>query len=156
MGIRRRILNKLKIIAGGEERPASQYSTATPPGGEAPRKAAPPPPPPKFMTDEEATAQIEADVAAHKLLVYMKGTPSAPQCGFSAAVADVFNQLGVPYETRNVLDDPAIRKQIKEFTDWPTIPQVFVGHEFIGGCDITREMHESGELKTMVEKVLEG
>ncbi len=154
MGIRRRILNKLKIIAGNEERPASQYSTATPSG--TPAKAAPPPPPPKFMTAEEAKAQIEADVAANKLLVYMKGTPSAPMCGFSAAVADIFNQLGVPYETRNVLDDPAIRQGIKDFTDWPTIPQVFVGHEFIGGCDITREMHESGELKEMVEKVLEG
>lgn len=158
MGIRRRIINKLKIIAGGDEpRPASRYSTATPDSsGSTTAKAAPPPPPPKMMTAEEAKAQIEADVAEHKLLVYMKGTPNAPMCGFSAAVADIFNQLGVPYETRNVLADPAIRQGIKDFTDWPTIPQVFVGHEFIGGCDITREMHESGELKTAVTAALEG
>jgi monothiol glutaredoxin len=153
MGIRRRILNKLKILGGDDVRPATRYSTATP--TEAPRKAAPPPPPPKTLSPEEAKAQIEADIAAHKLLVFMKGTPAAPMCGFSAAVVDMFNQLGVPYETRNVLADPALRQGIKDITDWPTIPQVFVGHEFIGGCDITREMFESGELKTAVTAALE-
>ncbi|MCO4772194.1 MAG: Grx4 family monothiol glutaredoxin [Deltaproteobacteria bacterium] len=108
-----------------------------------------------MMTSEEARTQIEGDIAAHKLLIYMKGTPNAPMCGFSAAVADIFGQLGVPFETRNVLADPAIRSEIKEVTDWPTIPQIFVGHEFIGGCDIVREMHESGELKTAVTAALE-
>jgi len=151
MGIRRRILNKLKILGSDDVRPASNYSTASP----TTAKAAPPPPPPKMLTAEEAKAQIEADVAAHKLLVYMKGTPSAPQCGFSAAVVDMFGQLGVPFETRNVLADPAIRTAIKEVTDWPTIPQVFVDHEFIGGCDITREMFESGDLKKAVVAALE-
>ena len=152
MGIQGRIKNRLKIVAGGEPRPANRYSTA-PPTPE-PREAAPPPPPP--MSAEAATAQIEADVLTHKVLVYMKGTPKAPMCGFSAAVAGIFDQLGVPYETRNVLDDPAIRTAIKDYSDWPTIPQVYVNHEFIGGCDITRQMHENGELEAMVKAALEG
>ena len=156
MGIRRRILKKLKILGSDDVRPASRYSTATPSPSEGAKKAAPAPPPPKMMTAEEAKAQIEADVAEHKLLIFMKGTRNAPMCGFSAAVVDMFNQLGVPYETRNVLADPAVRQSIKDFTDWPTIPQIFVAHEFIGGCDITREMFESGDLKKAVVAALEG
>lgn len=152
MGILGRIKNRLKIVAGAEPRPASNYSTA-PPTPSQTREPAPPPKPP--MTAEEAKAQIDADVKEHALLIYMKGTPSAPMCGFSAAVVDVFDQLGVPYETRNVLEEPAIRQGIKDFSDWPTIPQVFVNHEFIGGCDITRQMHEQGELEPLVKAALE-
>ncbi len=151
MGILGRIKNRLKIVAGAEPRPANSFSTAAP--QTAPREPAPPPKPP--MTAEEATAQIDADVKAHKVLIFLKGTRTAPMCGFSAAVIDVFDQLGVPYETRNVLEEPAIRTAIKDYSDWPTIPQVYVNHEFIGGCDITRQMHESGELKTAVDKALE-
>lgn len=160
MGIRSRIKNRLKIVlGGGEERPASRYST-TATGTGVPSEGEPKPPiertpPPPPMTAEEAKAQIEADVAAHPVIIYMKGTAQAPMCGFSAAVADIFGQLGVPFETRNVLAEPAVRQAIKDYTDWPTIPQVFVGHEFIGGCDIVREMHESGELKTQVEAALQ-
>lgn len=151
MGILGRIKNRLKIVAGAEPRPASSFTTAAP--RPAPREPGPPPKPP--MTAEEATAQIDADVKEHKLLIFLKGTRTAPMCGFSAAVVDVFEQLGVPYETRNVLAEPAIRAAIKEYSDWPTIPQVYVNHEFIGGCDITRQMHETGELKALVEKTLE-
>ncbi len=150
MGILRRIKNRLPIVGGSDEkRPAATY---TPP----PRKeAAPPPPPPPAMSAEEVQAEIDAAVKANPVLIYMKGTPNAPQCGFSAAVVDIFQQLGVPFETRNVLADPAIRQGIKDYTDWPTIPQVFVGGEFIGGCDITVEMSENGELKTLVEETLQ-
>jgi len=152
MGILGRIKNRLKIVAGAEPRPASNYSTASP--RPEPRQPAPPPKP--AMTAEEATAQIDADVKEHKVLIFMKGTRHAPQCGFSAAVVDVFEQLGVPFETRNVLSAPAIRTAVKEYSDWPTLPQVYVNHEFVGGCDITRQMHESGELKTVVETALGG
>lgn len=152
MGILRKIKNRLKIVAGGEApRPAATYSTATP----APAPMAAPPPPPPRMSAEAAKAAIEADIKAEKILIYMKGTPKAPSCGFSAAVVDMFDQLGVPYATRDVVAEPAIRAGIKEITDWPTIPQVFVGHEFIGGCDITREMFENGELKAAVEQALQ-
>lgn len=152
MGILGRIKNRLKIVAGGEPRPANRYTTS-PPRPE-PREPAPPPKP--MMTAEEATALIDADVKEHKVLVFMKGTRTAPMCGFSAAVVDVFDQLGVPYETRNVLAEPAIRQAIKDYSDWPTIPQVYVNHEFIGGCDITRQMHEQGELEPLVKAALEG
>ncbi len=149
MGILRRIKNRLPIVGGSDEkRPAATY---TPP----PRKeAAPPPPPPPAMSAEEVQAEIDAAVKANPVLIYMKGTPNAPQCGFSAAVVDIFQQLGVPFETRNALATPETRQGIKDYSDWPTIPQIFLGGEFIGGCDIVREMHASGELKTEVEKVL--
>ena len=150
MGILGRIKNRLKIIAGDPPRPASTY---TPP---PPRPAATPAPAPSrvSLSPADVKAKIEADIAAHKIVIYMKGTRGAPQCGFSAAAVDVFEQLGVPFETRNVLDDPAIRTVIKEVTQWPTIPQIFVGGEFIGGTDILRELHEKGELKAMVEKAM--
>jgi monothiol glutaredoxin len=146
MGILRRIKNRLPIVGKTEApRPAASYSP--PPASAAPVER-PPAPAPK--SPEDVKAQIDADVHAHKVVIYMKGSARAPQCGFSAKVVDIFNQLGVPYETRDVLADPALRQAIKEYTDWPTIPQVFVDGEFVGGCDITIEMHENGELKELV------
>ena len=86
----------------------------------------------------------------------MKGTPVFPQCGFSAAVVHVLNHLGVKFKGVDVLQDPALRQGIKEFTNWPTIPQLYVDGEFVGGCDIVREMYESGELQALLrEKGLE-
>ena len=76
----------------------------------------------------------------------MKGTPVMPQCGFSAAVVGILSHMGIKYNSVNVLEDPKVREGIKEFSDWPTIPQLYVKKEFVGGCDIIREMHESGEL----------
>ena len=150
MGILRRIKNRLPIVGGtAEPRPAATYS---PPKAQAAAVERPKPPPPK--SPEEVKAEIEADVAAHKIVVFMKGNARAPQCGFSARVVDIFNQHNVPYETRDVLADPAIRQGVKEVTDWPTIPQIFVGGEFIGGCDIAVEMHENGELKTLIAETL--
>tara|TARA_Y100000389_G_scaffold144368_1_gene142725 strand:- start:15632 stop:15877 length:246 start_codon:yes stop_codon:yes gene_type:complete len=80
----------------------------------------------------------------------MKGTKFAPQCGFSAQVIQILNDLGTPYETRDVLQDDALRQGIKEFTDWPTVPQLYVNANFIGGCDIIMELYETGELKPLL------
>jgi monothiol glutaredoxin len=80
-------------------------------------------------------------------MLFMKGTPQFPQCGFSAAVVQILDYLGVDYGAENVLADPAMRQGIKDYSDWPTIPQLYVKGEFVGGCDIVKEMFESGELK---------
>ena len=96
--------------------------------------------------------KIETEIKKDKIVIFMKGTPQAPQCGFSAATCDVFNQLGAKYHAINVLEDTEIREGIKQFTNWPTIPQVFINGKFVGGCDITRELFETGELKKMVEQ----
>lgn len=104
------------------------------------------------MTDT-ASDRIKNTVTNNDIVLYMKGTPTFPQCGFSSTVVQIFDYLGAEYESVNVLEDPEIRQGIKDFNNWPTIPQVFVKGEFIGGCDIMREMFETGELKTLlVEK----
>jgi monothiol glutaredoxin len=151
MGILSRIKRRLPIVGGDPitPRPTAQYTPA--PAAPAPARPAPPPP----MDPAEVLASIKADVEAHKIVVYMKGSAQAPQCGFSAKVAQTFLDMGVPFEARDVLADPAVRSAIKEFTDWPTIPQVFIDGEFIGGCDIVLEMQASGELDEAVRKALE-
>ncbi len=103
-----------------------------------------------------AAESIQQDVAGNQILIYMKGTPAMPQCGFSAATVDVFNQLDVPYETRDVLQDPELRQGIKDFSNWPTVPQVYIGGKFVGGCDIVLEMHERGEIEPLVKEALQG
>jgi len=102
------------------------------------------------MTDT-AKSQIQNTVTSNDVVLYMKGTPVFPQCGFSSTVVQVLDYLGVTYESVNVLEDPEIRQGIKDYNNWPTIPQVFVKGEFIGGCDIVREMFENGELRTMLD-----
>ncbi len=96
-----------------------------------------------------AIDQIKKDIGENDVVLYMKGTPQFPQCGFSAAVVQVLTHFGVPYKGVNVLADPGIREGVKEFAQWPTIPQLYVKGEFVGGCDIVREMAESGELETL-------
>ena len=96
--------------------------------------------------------QIKKDIGENDVVLYMKGTPQFPQCGFSAAVVQVLNHFGVPYKGVNVLADQGIREGIKEFTQWPTIPQLYVKGEFIGGCDIVREMFQTGELKALFDE----
>ena len=91
-------------------------------------------------------SEIQEIINESEVLLFMKGTPVMPQCGFSAAVVGVLNHMGIEFNSVNVLEDPEIREGIKEFSDWPTIPQLYVKKEFVGGCDIIREMHESGEL----------
>ena len=96
--------------------------------------------------------RIRHDVADNPVVLYMKGSPVFPQCGFSAAVVQILSHLGVKFKGIDVLADPGIRQGIKEFSNWPTIPQLYVKGEFVGGCDIIREMFESGELGQVFSK----
>ena len=93
--------------------------------------------------------QIQKEIDDNSVVLFMKGTAKFPQCGFSAVVADILGRSGVPYRDINVLADPELRKGIKDFSDWPTIPQLYVKGEFVGGCDIVREMNDSGELEAL-------
>ena len=92
--------------------------------------------------------QIEQLIAGNKVVLFMKGTPQMPQCGFSATVVEILNDIVSDYDTVNVLADQNIRENIKVFSNWPTIPQLYVDGEFLGGCDIVKEMNASGELQT--------
>ena len=100
--------------------------------------------------DQTLKERIGREIADNEVVLYMKGTPVFPQCGFSAAVVQVLSHLGVKFKGVDVLTDPAIRQGIKEFSNWPTIPQLYVKGEFVGGCDIVTEMFQSGELKTLL------
>jgi monothiol glutaredoxin len=102
------------------------------------------------MTDAKDT--INTTVKGNDVVLFMKGTKAMPQCGFSSRVAGVLNYMGVEFQDVNVLEDDGIRQGIKEYSDWPTIPQLYVKGEFVGGCDIITEMTLSGELDTMFEK----
>jgi monothiol glutaredoxin len=103
------------------------------------------------MTTSPVIERIRQDIAGNDVVLYMKGTPVFPQCGFSAAVVQVLTELGVRFKGIDVLTDPSLRQGIKEFSSWPTIPQLYVKGEFVGGCDIVREMYASGELREMLE-----
>ncbi len=100
---------------------------------------------------DDVNREIENEIRDNKIMIYMKGTPSFPQCGFSAATIEILEDLGHPFGSVDVLSQPAKREAIKRFSNWPTIPQVYVDGKFIGGCDIVREMHESGELKRLLD-----
>ncbi|NVO23609.1 Grx4 family monothiol glutaredoxin [Donghicola sp. C2-DW-16] len=100
----------------------------------------------------DAQAQIKETVESNDVVLYMKGSKEMPQCGFSSRVAGVLNFIGVDYKDVNVLADEGIRQGIKDFSDWPTIPQLYVKGEFVGGCDIITEMTLSGELDTLFEE----
>lgn len=95
-------------------------------------------------------AKIDEQVKQNKIILYMKGTPSFPMCGFSAATIQVLESYNVAYESVNVLEDPAIREGIKRYSNWPTVPQLYINGEFVGGCDIVREMHAKGELEPLI------
>ena len=100
-----------------------------------------------MTTDIDAKKEeIKADIEANKIMLYMKGNKDMPMCGFSNQVVHILNQTGVHFEAKNVLEDEVLRQAIKEFSDWPTIPQLYVNGEFIGGCDIITELFQSGEL----------
>ncbi len=98
-----------------------------------------------------AIDQIKAEITANDVVLYMKGTKEMPQCGFSSRVAGVLNYLGVTYKDVNVLADAEVRQGIKDYSDWPTIPQLYVKGEFVGGCDIVTEMTLSGELDALLD-----
>ena len=100
--------------------------------------------------NESLRKQISDLLASNRVVLFMKGTRQMPQCGFSAQVVQILNKLLPSYETVDVLDSPEMRDGIKEFSRWPTIPQLYVGGQFIGGCDIVREMNASGELQKII------
>jgi len=99
---------------------------------------------------DSVTDRIQTDIDQNTVMLYMKGTPMFPQCGFSARVVQILTHMGVPFQSANVLEDMELREGIKEFSQWPTIPQLYVKGEFVGGCDIVTEMFQSGELETLL------
>ncbi len=103
------------------------------------------------MNDTPANTRIQQEIDDNPVVLFMKGTPMFPQCGFSAAVVEALSHIGVKFKGVDVLGDPALREGIKTFSNWPTIPQLYVKGEFVGGCDIIREMYETGELKKLLD-----
>jgi len=104
------------------------------------------------MPSKEVLDKIKNDIARNDVVLYMKGTKMFPQCGFSSTVVSILTRLGVEFLDVNVLADPEIREGIKEFSNWPTIPQLYFKNQFIGGCDIVREMYQTGELQELMGK----
>lgn len=103
---------------------------------------------------EEFKEIIDKDVHEHPILLYMKGSKLMPRCGFSARVVQILNELEIPFEARDVLSDDNLRQAIKEYSDWPTIPQLYIDAEFIGGCDIVTQLYEQGELQKILVGLL--
>ena len=101
--------------------------------------------------DNQTNELINNEIKSNEVCLFMKGTPDAPQCGFSMAVVNVLKHLNISFKGINVLEDENLRNGIKEFSDWPTIPQLYIKKEFVGGCDIVKEMYENGELKKVLE-----
>ena len=104
-----------------------------------------------YQNEEEVQKAIAEAVSGNPILMFVKGSPEMPQCGFSKGVMDVFHHLGVEFKTVDVLSDPMIREGIKRYTNWPTIPQIFINGQFVGGFDIIRDLYQTGELQKMVE-----
>jgi len=102
--------------------------------------------------DEGVKSRIENEISSNEVVLFMKGTPVFPQCGFSSMVSQVLSHIGVEFKGVDVLAEPTLRDGIKSFSDWPTIPQLYVKGEFIGGCDIVKEMYENGELQELFDK----
>jgi monothiol glutaredoxin len=96
--------------------------------------------------------RIQSDITSNDVMLYMKGTPMFPQCGFSARVIQILTHMGVPFQAANVLEDAELREGVKAFSQWPTIPQLYVKGEFVGGCDIITEMFQDGELETLMKE----
>ena len=102
--------------------------------------------------DQTLSDRIKSDISTNDVVLFMKGTRAFPQCGFSAAVVNILNHLGVPFKDIDVLVDSALRQGIKEYANWPTIPQLYIKGEFVGGCDIVREMASSGEMQQLISE----
>ena len=142
MGIVDKIKRSLPIVGGGE---APRTSTMPP---------RPTPQPAAAAAKPEGSVHdfIDGMVKSNKLFLFMKGSPSSPQCGFSANAAGILHSYGVEIPHFDVLSDPDVRQGIKEYSDWPTIPQLYIGGEFVGGSDILTELHQSGELRGLLQK----
>ncbi|HEY1372817.1 MAG TPA: Grx4 family monothiol glutaredoxin [Candidatus Binatia bacterium] len=104
---------------------------------------------------DDVQKKIDEKVKNNKVMLFMKGSPQAPMCGFSAHTVEILQSYGYPFETADVLADAAVREGIKRYTNWPTIPQVFIDGKFVGGCDIVHELHERGELEPMLKNAFE-
>lgn len=146
MGILDRIKRRLPIVGG-----------SPPPRASVPLPMARPPAPPAEEEDpasprgaQPVREYVDSFVKANKVVLFMKGNPGAPSCGFSASASGILKSYGVPFATFDVLSDPEVRDGVKDYSNWPTIPQVFIDGEFVGGSDILKQLHESGELKAML------
>jgi len=150
MGIRKSIKKRLPIFGSGPAAPERAGGTADP----APRAAAPPvrPEPEPARADVPVAEFIEELVKTNKIVLFMKGSPSQPQCGFSANASAVLRTYGKPLAHFDVLSDPEVRQGIKAYSQWPTIPQIYVNGEFLGGSDILMQMHQAGELKEVIDE----
>lgn len=148
MGIIDRIKRRLPIIGSPPPQASARpvYRPVATPEPEPEEEASP-------RGNKPVATYIEETVKGNSIVLFMKGSPSAPQCGFSATAAGILGSYGRPFHTVNVIADPDVREGVKQFTNWPTIPQVFVGGEFIGGADILQQMHASGDLKAAIEKL---
>ncbi len=152
MGIRKSIKKRLPIFGSGAGTPASPTPpppAATPPAAAAPAAAAPEA---EARPQQSVAEFIEEFVTSNTIAVFMKGSPMQPQCGFSANAAGILSTYGRELAHFNVLSDPEVRQGIKEYSQWPTIPQIYVGGEFLGGSDILMQMHQSGELKQVLDE----
>jgi len=104
-----------------------------------------------MMATNPVVERIEKEINSHKIVIFVKGTPEAPQCGFSKATVELFRKLGAEFHSVDILANPEIRSGLPEYSKWPTFPQVFVNGKLIGGCDIVHEMHENGELEPLLK-----
>ena len=100
---------------------------------------------------DAVTEKIEKEIKSHKVVLFVKGTPQTPQCGFSASTMDLFKKMNVPFHTVDVIADSDIRRMLPQISKWPTFPQVFINGKLVGGCDLVHEMHESGELQNLLK-----
>ena len=148
MGIRKRIRRKLSFL--GSPEPTTRSETA--PAELPERRWEPEPEPESPRGDQPATEYIEEVVKGNPVTLFMKGSPKAPQCGFSASAAGILGSYSAPLHTVDVLIDPEVRAEVKSYSNWPTLPQVYIGGEFVGGSDILGQLHESGDLKELIEK----
>lgn len=147
MGLLSRLGKKLRILPS-DPPPRAPVSRASAPEPEEEEPVSP------RAAGQSVDDFIRAAITAHPIVLFMKGTPDSPQCGFSASASGILRGYGAPLYTVNVLSDEDVRDGVKSFSSWPTIPQVFVGGEFVGGSDILNQLHQSGELKPMIEKAL--
>jgi monothiol glutaredoxin len=152
MGIIDRIKRRLPIVGGPPPAPppTRRVTLAPTPAPAEEREEASP------RGDKPVAEFIDGVVKGNAVAIFMKGSPTAPQCGFSASASGILSSYGKPYAHVNVLADPDVREGVKTYTSWPTIPQVFIGGEFVGGADILKQLHDSGELKELIEKASAG
>jgi monothiol glutaredoxin len=147
MGIRKKIRRKLAILGGQTPEPRPTHPLAAPV-----RKWTPEPEPESPRGEENPADFIAGFVKTHPVVLFMKGNASAPQCGFSASAVGILSSYGATLKTFDVLIDPEVREAVKQFSSWPTIPQTYIGGEFVGGSDILTQMHEAGDLKDLIKK----